>query len=200
MLIDPLSILPKPVILAGLAYAGVTYFGTAPIIAERSTRDAEAQCVAGIHTEAREIESLMPDLPPVPDLSTVTEGANDIPMNPGSALILDMLEQTEIPIFGEIMKRTIEAQSAIEAARARARAAAESEAAEAALDAKKRALLASLPDDPGTHCGCLRRTAIAETASSWAVHVGSYRLWSDPNVDDIAGVMSNLKAKGVCND
>lgn len=206
MIPDITTILPKPVILAALAYGGVTYFGSAPIVAERLTRDVEAQCIAGIHAEAREIESLVPDLPPMPDLSAVTESTNDLPMNAGSALFLSMLEQAEIPFFGEIMKQSIKAQSAVEAAQTRARAAAESEAAqaaraaaEAAHHAKKRALLASLPDDPGSHCGCLRRTAIAETASSWALHVGSYRLWSDPNVDDIAGVMSGLKAKGACN-
>lgn len=204
MIADPLSLLPKPVVLAGMIYGGITYFGSAPIVAERLTRDAETACVAGVMAEAREIESLTPELPPVPNIASI-----DLPplQDPTRTMALSILEEADIPFFGELMKKNLELQAAAQAARRQAEIAAEAEAAamaraaaEAAHNARRQALLSTLPADPNSHCSCLRRTAIVETATSWALHVGSYRLWTDPNVEDIAGVMAGLKAKGICDE
>lgn len=173
---------PTSVIIAAIAWGGLSYFITGPEIAARIARaDYLPRCERtvsevverGYHEEAEGLSRQS-------DAETVAPMLGDYVDRMGKSFpeqtaFLDMITGGTWSMALDMPR-----QAAIEAQKAR-------DQARAALRRRAEAAIANAPDQ----CSCQVRAALAESQTDWALYAGSFGLIEREQVTEFPGLMSS---------
>lgn len=193
----PTSILPKAVLASALGYAGLSYFGTGPILASRIVRaDHLAACEVNVKTLTAKAGERQ--------IAAISRPSFDVGAETAMRQAQGMLNS---PFMQQLRGMSGSAggyfgvdlggyaSNALDAFEARKREAenAYQASVKAAREATESRLAAS-----GTVCGCIADAAIAETRTEWAIYAGTLTIYTPVQITEFGSRMANPNAAATC--